>query len=49
MNQGTPNKAGTGNGARTLLFHVERLGRAVPDLIRYAEGVPQPFPEIYRG
>ena len=29
-----PNKAGAGNGARALSFHVERLGRAVPDLCR---------------
>jgi hypothetical protein len=31
----TANKAGAGNGASALWFHVRRLGRAVPDLIRY--------------
>jgi hypothetical protein len=36
MNQ-APNKAGAGNGAGALSFHVERLGRAVPDLIRSAK------------
>jgi hypothetical protein len=30
------NQAGAGNGAGTLSFHVERLGRAVPDLCRSA-------------
>ena len=33
------NKAGAGNGAGALWFHVERFGRAVPDLIRYPEKV----------
>ena len=31
-----PNKIGAGNGAGALPFHVECLGRAVPDLSRYA-------------
>ena len=26
-----PNKAGAGNGAGLLLFHVQRLGRAAPE------------------
>jgi hypothetical protein len=30
-----PNKAGAGNGAGSLSFHVGRLRRAVPDLARY--------------
>ena len=30
----SPNKAGAGNGARALSFHIGRLGRAVPDLSR---------------
>lgn len=30
------NKAGAGNGARPLSFHSGRLGRAVPDFIRWA-------------
>jgi len=30
------NKAGAGNGASALSFHVERLRRAVPDLVRWA-------------
>jgi hypothetical protein len=33
MNE-TPNKIDEVNGAMALSFHVERLGRAVPDLIR---------------
>ena len=33
------NKAGAGNGARALLFHVEHLRRVVPDLIRYMKKV----------
>jgi hypothetical protein len=32
----TRNKAGAGNGAGALSLYVERLGRAVPDLIRSA-------------
>ncbi len=30
-----PNKAGAGNGAGALLFHVGRFGRAVPDIMRW--------------
>jgi hypothetical protein len=30
----SPNKAGAGNGARTLSSQVDALGRAVPDLFR---------------
>ena len=30
------NKAGAGNGAGALSFHVGRLGRAVPDVVRSA-------------
>ena len=31
-----PNKPGAGNGAGALSFQIDRLGRAVPDLCRYA-------------
>jgi hypothetical protein len=31
------NKAGAGNGARSLSFHFVRHGRAVPDLCRSAK------------
>jgi hypothetical protein len=36
MRKTTTNKAGAGNGAEALSFHVGRLGRAVPDLFRSA-------------
>ena len=36
MKQKSPNKAVAGNGAGALSFHVERVGRAVPDLVRWA-------------
>lgn len=30
----TPNHAASGNGAVTLSFHVQRIGRAAPEQIR---------------
>ena len=32
-----PNKVGAGNGAMTLILHLARLGRAVPDLARWTK------------
>jgi hypothetical protein len=34
MRQPSPNKAGAGNRAGALSFHIGRFGRAVPDLFR---------------
>jgi len=36
-----PNERGEGNGAITLLFHIARSGRAVPDRERSSSTNPQ--------
>ena len=40
------NKAGAGNGAGALPFHIGHLGRAVPDLLRYACRAPRKIREL---